>query len=62
MLVRLPGPIRSLRGHEDLLSEQRTINAPREIIRLVNWLMTSELDLVRHFSYAVDLLAHRSSG
>ncbi|KAK1220132.1 hypothetical protein PQX77_017122 [Marasmius sp. AFHP31] len=39
-LTRLPGPIRSLKGPEDLLNEERAINAPREIMRLVNWMMT----------------------
>ncbi|KAF9255983.1 DNase I-like protein [Marasmius fiardii PR-910] len=39
-LTRLPGPIRSLAGPQDLLHEDRAINAPREIMRLVNWMMT----------------------
>ncbi|KAG7095842.1 hypothetical protein E1B28_006537 [Marasmius oreades] len=39
-LTRLPGPIRSLTGPQDLLHEDRAINAPREIMRLVNWMMT----------------------
>ncbi|KAJ4479376.1 DNase I-like protein [Lentinula aciculospora] len=39
-LTRLPGPIRSIKSHNDLLTERKAINAPREIMRLVNWLMT----------------------
>ncbi|KAI3614190.1 oculocerebrorenal syndrome of lowe [Moniliophthora roreri] len=39
-LTRLPGPIRSLKDPQDLLDETRGINAPREIMRLVNWMMT----------------------
>ncbi|KAJ7595016.1 DNase I-like protein [Mycena floridula] len=40
-LTRLPGPIRSLKSHDDLLAADRSVNAPREIMRLVNWLMNS---------------------
>ncbi|KAL0579195.1 hypothetical protein V5O48_002817 [Marasmius crinis-equi] len=40
-LTRLPGPIRSLKDPHDLLHEDRAINAPREVMRLVNWMMTS---------------------
>ncbi|KAI0819892.1 DNase I-like protein [Trametes gibbosa] len=38
-LVRLPGPVRQLKSPSDLLPEDRGVNAPREIMRLVNWLM-----------------------
>ncbi|THV02214.1 DNase I-like protein [Dendrothele bispora CBS 962.96] len=47
-LTRLPGSIRALRGPEDLLHEDRAINAPREVMRLVNWMMTT--------SHSVDCL------
>ncbi|KAL1948333.1 hypothetical protein VTO73DRAFT_12408 [Trametes versicolor] len=40
-LVRLPGPVRQLKSPSDLLSEDRGVNAPREIMRLVNWLMSN---------------------
>ncbi|KAK7460941.1 hypothetical protein VKT23_008869 [Stygiomarasmius scandens] len=40
-LTQLPGPIRSLKGPGDLLNENRAINAPREVMRLVNWMMTT---------------------
>ncbi|KIK67887.1 hypothetical protein GYMLUDRAFT_155419 [Collybiopsis luxurians FD-317 M1] len=39
-LTKLPGPIRKLESHNHLLDEDRAINAPREIMRLVNWLIT----------------------
>ncbi|PPQ69978.1 hypothetical protein CVT25_001530 [Psilocybe cyanescens] len=40
-LTRLRGPIRSMKSPNDLLPENNSINAPREIMRLVNWMMTS---------------------
>ncbi|KAF8152980.1 DNase I-like protein [Crassisporium funariophilum] len=40
-LTRLRGPIRSMDSPNDLLPENHSINAPREIMRLVNWMMTS---------------------
>ncbi|KAJ3980467.1 DNase I-like protein [Lentinula detonsa] len=39
-LTHLPGPIRAMKSHNDLLGEGKAINAPREIVRLVNWLMS----------------------
>ncbi|KAJ3862319.1 DNase I-like protein [Lentinula novae-zelandiae] len=39
-LTQLPGPIRTMKSHNDLLGESRAINAPREVMRLVNWLMS----------------------
>ncbi|KAH7876930.1 uncharacterized protein C8R40DRAFT_1248743 [Lentinula edodes] len=39
-LTQLPGPIRAMKSHNDLLGESKAINAPREIVRLVNWLMS----------------------
>ncbi|KAJ6625186.1 DNase I-like protein [Mycena sp. CBHHK59/15] len=44
-LTRLPGPIRSLKSPADLLAEDRAINAPREIMRLVNWMMAPDIKL-----------------
>ncbi|KAI9060023.1 DNase I-like protein [Trametes sanguinea] len=44
-LVRLPGPVRELRFSGDLLPEERGVNAPREIMRLVNWLMSNATDV-----------------
>ncbi|KAF7440117.1 hypothetical protein PC9H_000461 [Pleurotus ostreatus] len=38
-LTHLPGPVRSLKSQNDLLPENRGVNAPREIMRLVDWLM-----------------------
>ncbi|KAI0752588.1 DNase I-like protein [Daedaleopsis nitida] len=43
-LVRLPGPARTLQSPNDVLPEDRSVNAPREIMRLVNWLMTNATD------------------
>ncbi|TFK84297.1 DNase I-like protein [Polyporus arcularius HHB13444] len=40
-LVRLPGPVRELQSPDDVLPEDRSVNAPREIMRLVNWLMSN---------------------
>ena len=45
-LVRLPGPVRELNSPSDILSEDRGVNAPREIMRLVNWLMSQATDVV----------------
>lgn len=38
-LIRLPGPIRTLESPEELLPENHSLNAPREVMRLVNRLM-----------------------
>ncbi|KAF5390606.1 hypothetical protein D9757_002587 [Collybiopsis confluens] len=46
-LVRLPGPIRKMQSQNDLMSEDRAINAPREIMRLVKWLMSCAQPAVR---------------
>ena len=40
-LTRLRGPIRSMGLPSDLLPENNAINAPREIMRLVNWMMSN---------------------
>jgi len=39
-LVRLPGPVRTVDKME-LLPEEQALNAPREIMRIVNWLMSN---------------------
>ncbi|KAI0329804.1 DNase I-like protein [Cubamyces sp. BRFM 1775] len=44
-LVRLPGPVRELNSPNEILSEDRGVNAPREIMRLVNWLMSQATDV-----------------
>ncbi|KAF9484055.1 DNase I-like protein [Pholiota conissans] len=38
-LTRLRGAIRAMQSPDDLLPETNAINAPREIMRLVNWMM-----------------------
>ncbi|KAK7021890.1 hypothetical protein VNI00_017179 [Paramarasmius palmivorus] len=53
-LTRLPGPIRSLKGPQDLLDENRAINAPREIMRLVNWMMTGNHSVENMFMKDAD--------
>ena len=44
-LVRLPGPAR-VATSQQLLREDDAANAPREIMRLVNWLMTEATAIV----------------
>ncbi|TFK32280.1 Endonuclease/exonuclease/phosphatase [Crucibulum laeve] len=39
-LTRLPGPIRSLKSPSEIKAENHAINAPREVMRVVNWMMT----------------------
>ena len=45
-LTRLPGPIHTVKSAEDLLPVDRAVNAPREIVRLVNWLMSNAAAVV----------------
>ncbi|KAF9460415.1 Endonuclease/exonuclease/phosphatase [Collybia nuda] len=44
-LTRLPGPIRSLTSPSDLRPENHPLNAPREIMRLVNWMMSEHASI-----------------
>ncbi|KAJ6552223.1 DNase I-like protein [Mycena vulgaris] len=53
-LTRLPGPIRELASPGDLLAEDRGINAPREIMRLVNWMMGPDILLDNVFVSPAD--------
>ncbi|KAF8189113.1 Endonuclease/exonuclease/phosphatase [Mycena galopus ATCC 62051] len=53
-LTLLPGPIRSLKSPSDLRAEDRGINAPREIMRLVNWMMGPDLNLENVFMAPAD--------
>ncbi|KAA1474554.1 DNase I-like protein [Dentipellis sp. KUC8613] len=39
-LTRLPGPIRNIQHPNELLPVTQPINAPKEVMRLVNWLMS----------------------
>ncbi|KAF9653656.1 DNase I-like protein [Thelephora ganbajun] len=39
-LTRLKGPIRDVKSADDLLSEEEAKNAPREVMRLVNYMMS----------------------
>ena len=47
--MRLPGPVRELKSPDDILPEDRSVNAPREIMRLVNWLMSNATEAVSAF-------------
>jgi len=40
-LTRLRGPVRSLASPSDLRPDSHPMNAPGEIMRLINWLMSS---------------------
>jgi len=44
-LNRLSGPIRTVKSSDQLLSEDKPMNAPKEIMRLVNWMMSSDVDM-----------------
>ncbi|ETW77518.1 hypothetical protein HETIRDRAFT_105366 [Heterobasidion irregulare TC 32-1] len=46
MLTRLPGPIRTLQSPADLLPASQVLSAPREIMRLVNWLMSHDIETI----------------
>ncbi|THH21414.1 hypothetical protein EW146_g123 [Bondarzewia mesenterica] len=46
VLARLPGPIRSLQSADELLQETQHLNAPREIMRLINWLMSNDVEKI----------------
>ncbi|KAF7343256.1 Inositol polyphosphate 5-phosphatase OCRL-1 [Mycena venus] len=52
-LTLLPGAVRSLKSPSELLAEDRAINAPREIMRLVNWMM-SDINLENVFVSPAD--------
>ena len=41
----MPVPARKL-DHQELLSEDNAANAPKEIMRLINWLMTEATSVV----------------
>jgi len=53
-LTRLRGPIRSMASPNDLLPENHCINAPREIMRLVNWMMACTVKTDALFSSPAD--------
>ncbi|KAG2108377.1 DNase I-like protein [Suillus discolor] len=43
-LTRLPCPVRSMKSPNDQVPAQQLVNAPREVMRLINWLMTYVTD------------------
>ncbi|KAJ2922907.1 hypothetical protein H1R20_g14167, partial [Candolleomyces eurysporus] len=53
-LTQLPGPIRSVKASTDLLDERHQKNAPTEIIRLVNWLMSNTANIDNVFLQPAD--------
>lgn len=46
-LTRLPGPISKLKSPEEVMPAGQAINAPTEIMRLINWMMTHVSATVR---------------
>lgn len=53
-LTRLPGPIRMLRGPDDVVPTGRALNAPKEVMRLINWMMTYPTDTDAFFEQPAD--------
>ena len=45
-LVRLPGPIRELKGTRDLLPEPQAHNSSREFTKLMGWLMSHNVETI----------------
>ncbi|KAG1888407.1 DNase I-like protein [Suillus subluteus] len=43
-LTRLPGPVRTMKSPNDWVPSRQPVNAPREIMTLINWLMTHVID------------------
>jgi len=43
-LVRLPGSVRAMKSPNDGVTERQSVNAPREFMKLINWLMTHVTD------------------
>ncbi|KAH9931574.1 DNase I-like protein [Fomitopsis serialis] len=54
MLARLPGPIRALKSLGELLPADHAVTAPREVMRLINWLMTNATNVEGLFVQAGD--------
>ncbi|CAL1710188.1 unnamed protein product [Somion occarium] len=48
-LVRLSGPARSAEGDSALLPEEDAMNAPQEVMKLVNWLMSNATEIKNLF-------------
>lgn len=46
-LIRLDGPVRKLKSLEDAMPGGQAVNAPREFMRLINWMMTHVSATVR---------------
>ncbi|KAK7680399.1 hypothetical protein QCA50_016639 [Cerrena zonata] len=48
-LVRLSGPARSLDGKSGKLEEDAVLNAPQEVMKLINWLMSNATEVKNLF-------------
>ncbi|KAI0061131.1 DNase I-like protein [Artomyces pyxidatus] len=46
VLARLPGPIRELQGEDALLPQAQARNSSRELMKLIGWLMSNDVDAV----------------
>jgi len=53
-LIRLPGPVRSLLSPDDLRPEDHPVNAPREVMRLINRMMSEHANVDGLFVSPVD--------
>ncbi|KAG1888979.1 DNase I-like protein [Suillus fuscotomentosus] len=53
-LTRLPCPVRSMKSPNDQVPAQQLVNAPREIMRLINWLMTYVTDPIDLFNGLIE--------
>ena len=56
-LTRLKSPIREVKSMDDLLSEEDAKNAPREVMRLVNHMMSGDGDVVSGARITRDLVS-----
>jgi inositol polyphosphate 5-phosphatase INPP5B/F len=45
-LIRLPLPVRSIRSENQLLDEEEAATPPKEIMRLIGWLMEDGVNMV----------------
>jgi hypothetical protein len=62
VLDRLKGPIRDVKSADDLLSEEDAKNAPREVMRLVNHMMSGDGDVVSDHTLIIRNLVSAVSG
>ncbi|PFH50872.1 hypothetical protein AMATHDRAFT_60376 [Amanita thiersii Skay4041] len=53
-LTRLKGPVRNIETPDDFLPNSHSINAPREVMRLVNWMMAGSARVEKLFLAPAD--------